>query len=62
MDPQTDKELSREQGAEADQNRRELIRKLGRFAVYATPFTVLAFSEKAHAASGGGPRPLARPH
>ena len=33
--------------------RREVVRKLGRYAVYAAPFTVLAFTKKASAASGG---------
>jgi hypothetical protein len=40
-------------------DRRELVRKLGRFAAYAAPFTVLAVSNKATAATGahgGGPR------
>lgn len=32
--------------------RRELIRKLGKFAVYAAPFTVLAKNSKAASASG----------
>jgi hypothetical protein len=39
-------------------DRREAVRKLGRLAAYAAPFTVLALTEKANAASGGGPRPL----
>jgi hypothetical protein len=39
-------------------DRREAVRKLGKLAAYAAPFTVLALTEKANAASGGGPRPL----
>lgn len=47
----------------ADVDRRELVQKLGKFAIYAAPFTVLAHTHKAEAASGGGPRktPIARP-
>lgn len=36
-------------------DRREAFRRLGKFAVYAAPFTVLAFTKKADAATGGGP-------
>jgi hypothetical protein len=35
-------------------DRREAMQKLGRFAVYAAPFTLLALTQKADAASGGG--------
>jgi formiminotetrahydrofolate cyclodeaminase len=35
-------------------DRREVLQKLGRFAAYAAPFTVLAMS--AEAATGSGPR------
>jgi hypothetical protein len=37
------------------QGRREVVQKLGKFAAYAAPFTVLAFTKKASAASGHGP-------
>jgi hypothetical protein len=37
------------------EGRREVIQKLGKFAAYAAPFTVLAFTKKASAASGHGP-------
>jgi hypothetical protein len=37
------------------QDRREVVRKLGKFAAYAAPFTVLAFTKKASAATGSGP-------
>jgi hypothetical protein len=36
------------------QGRREVVQKLGKFAAYAAPFTVLAFTKKASAASGRG--------
>jgi len=37
-------------------DRREAVRKLGRFAAYAAPFTLLAFTQKANAGwSGHGP-------
>lgn len=35
--------------------RRELIERFGKFAAYAAPFTVLAFAQKADAATGTGP-------
>ncbi len=33
-------------------NRRELVTKLGKFAAYAAPFTVMALNSKAATASG----------
>lgn len=39
----------------AQQERREVVRKLGKFAAYAAPFTVLAFTKKAAAATTRGP-------
>jgi formiminotetrahydrofolate cyclodeaminase len=39
---------------ENKQNRRELVTKLGKYAAYAAPFTVLALNSKA--ASGSGPK------
>jgi hypothetical protein len=35
--------------------RREALKKLGKYSAYVAPFTVLAFSQKASAASGHGP-------
>jgi hypothetical protein len=35
--------------------RREALRKLGKYAAYAAPFTVLALTNKAKAATGHGP-------
>jgi hypothetical protein len=37
------------------QNRRDLVAKLGKFAIYAAPFTVAALNAKA-AGVGSGPR------
>lgn len=39
----------------AEVERRELVSKLGKFALYAAPFTVLAHTNRAEAASGTGP-------
>ncbi len=39
----------------AQQDRREVVQKLGKFAAYAAPFTVLAFTKKAAAATSHGP-------
>lgn len=36
------------------QDRRELVRNLGQFAAYAAPFTLLAVTKKASAATAGG--------
>jgi hypothetical protein len=49
--------------ATEDVDRRDLVQKLGKFALYAAPFTVLANTHRAEAASGGGPRknPFPRP-
>ena len=35
--------------------RREMLEKFGKFAVYAAPFTVLALAKKADAATSTGP-------
>jgi hypothetical protein len=35
--------------------RREALLKIGRYAAYAAPFTVLALTNKAEAATGHGP-------
>jgi len=37
------------------EHRRDVVRKLGRFAAYAAPFTVLALNSKAGTSSGPGP-------
>jgi hypothetical protein len=36
-------------------DRREALIKVGKFAAYAAPFTVLALTNKAEAATGHGP-------
>jgi hypothetical protein len=53
-----DKDQHQEEPVETtqDANRREALRKLGKFSAYAAPFTVLAFSKKAAAATGSGPK------
>jgi len=35
--------------------RRDMFQKFGKFAAYAAPFTVLALTQKADAATGRGP-------
>jgi hypothetical protein len=55
-----DKEFEGSQSREAEDSRRDVVLKLGKFAAYAAPFTVLALTKKADAATGGGPRPLGR--
>jgi hypothetical protein len=60
MDSKAAKEVESNQTVETHDNRRDAVRKLGRFAAYAAPFTVLAFTKKADAATGSGPRPLGR--
>lgn len=37
-----------------NQDRRDAIEKLGRFALYAAPFTALALTKKADASTGHG--------
>jgi hypothetical protein len=70
-DNQMDQKTNHPQRSEISENpeannRREAVRKLGKFAAYAAPFTVLAFSKKASAATGTGPGktagPTAAPH
>lgn len=36
-------------------DRRDMVKKLGRFAMYAAPFTALALTQKAEAATGKTP-------
>jgi len=38
-------------------DRREALKKLGKFSAYVAPFTVLALANKAQAGSGHGPAP-----
>jgi hypothetical protein len=62
VDFKPEKELESEQTAETEptetQHRRDVVRKLGRFAAYAAPFTVLALNSKAGTSSGPGPHAL----
>jgi hypothetical protein len=50
---------TRESGAEKksgeNTERREALLKLGKYAAYAAPFTILALTNKAEAATGHGP-------
>ena len=51
---------TRNSGAEESETseqteRRQALLKMGKFAAYAAPFTVLALSKKAEAATGHGP-------
>jgi hypothetical protein len=59
MDNQANPQPSASPSSSDEQNRRELVTKLGKFAVYAAPFTVLALNSKA-ATSSGGPSSLAK--
>jgi hypothetical protein len=44
-------------GETAETNeRREALKCLGKYSAYVAPFTVLAFTKKASAATGSGPR------
>jgi hypothetical protein len=60
MDSKADRDVNNKPAGETEDSRRDVVRKLGRFTAYAAPFTVLAFTKKADAATGGGPRPLGR--
>ena len=49
------------ENAPKSEERREVMEKFGKFAVYAAPFTVLAFAKKADAATSTGPGKHLRP-
>ena len=51
VDSKPDGALQSEENVDAQDNRRELVGRLGRFAVYAAPFTVLALAQRADAGS-----------
>ena len=53
MDSKPNKDLEIGSTTESDDTRRDAVRKLGKFAAYAAPFTVLALPKKAEALSGG---------
>lgn len=61
MDSKPDRELESGQSSETGETRRDVARKLGRFAAYAAPFTVLALTSKAATGSGGAPQ-MRGPH
>jgi len=61
MDSKTTDQRVEPQQDNEHQNRRELARKLGKFAAYAAPFTVMALTNKAQAASGHTPGPSKHP-
>ncbi len=56
MNQNQDQNIVKSEAVADNQDRRELLEKLGKFAVYAAPFAALAVTQKASAASGGGPR------
>jgi hypothetical protein len=56
MEHMDKQDKAKSESAEAVQ-RRELVRKLGRFAVYAAPFTILALTPKKASASAVGKFP-----
>jgi hypothetical protein len=53
MNPE--KQSIRDEQASDRTDRREALIKAGKFAAYAAPFTVLALTNKADAATGHGP-------
>jgi hypothetical protein len=53
VDSKPDRELESGPTTETSDNRRDVVRKLGKFAAYAAPFTVLALAKKADALTGG---------
>ena len=57
MEENTNQNASEDVGSD----RREAIQKLGRFAMYAAPFTVLALSAKGATGSSGAPHTAERP-
>ena len=54
-DPGAEKNAARETTASETTERREALLKMGKYAAYAAPFTVLALTNKAEAATGHGP-------
>lgn len=60
MDNQANPQPSASPSPSDEQNRRELVTKLGKFAAYAAPFTVMALNSKAASGSGAAPTPASR--
>ena len=54
-DPGAEKNPARDTTPSEMTERREALLKLGKYAAYAAPFTVLALTNKAEAATGHGP-------
>jgi hypothetical protein len=59
MHNEKDIQTTNPETAETD-DRREALKKLGKYSAYLAPFTVLALSKKASAATGGGTAPASR--
>lgn len=55
MDQQPNNQTDEIVSSSEKQNRRELVTKLGKFAAYAAPFTVMALNSKAGTFSGPTP-------
>jgi hypothetical protein len=55
MNPEKENPNPENLGAGDSVDRRKTLIQVGKFAVYAAPFTVLALSKKAEAATGHGP-------
>jgi hypothetical protein len=55
MDQQANNQPDATVSSSDKQNRRELVTKLGKFAAYAAPFTVMALNSKAATGSGAAP-------
>jgi hypothetical protein len=60
MDQQANNQPTETVSSSDKQNRRELVTKLGKFAAYAAPFTVMALNSKAASGSGAAPTPASR--
>lgn len=63
MDQQTNKLPIGPAREPESEGRREAVRKLGKYAAYAAPFTLLAVNARAQqsGSGSGGRRPVARP-
>jgi hypothetical protein len=55
MNPEKQNPNQEKLGAGDPVDRRKTLIRVGKFAAYAAPFTVLALSKKAEAATGHGP-------
>lgn len=55
MDQRENEEVVRDPEVAETKDRRDTVKKLGRFAAYAAPFTLLALTKKADAATARGP-------